>query len=113
MQKLRRVGPLSVGTTLAAIYAALGLLFLPFFIIAGVIGALAEHTGGAEAAGAGIVLAVFAVFLPVFYGVFGFITGVIVGFLYNLIAGWTGGIEVELSGPPPQVLPVAGTIGSA
>jgi hypothetical protein len=49
--------------------------------------------------------------LPIIYGVFGFISGLIVGALYNLIAGWTGGIEVELSSPPAQVLPVAGTVG--
>jgi hypothetical protein len=109
MQKIRRVGPLSVGTTLAAIYAAMGLLLLPFLLIAGVLGALADEAG--EAAGAGIVVVALAIFLPIIYGVFGFISGLIVGALYNLIAGWTGGIEVELSSPPAQVLPVAGTVG--
>jgi len=114
MQKIRRVGVLSLGTMLAAIYAALGIVLLPFFLIAGIFGALADQAGGgAEAAGAGIVMVLVAIFLPIFYGVFGFISGIIVAAIYNLIAGWTGGIEVELSTPPPQVLPVAGTIGTA
>jgi hypothetical protein len=33
------------------------------------------------------------VFLPIIYAVVGFIGGVIVGFIYNLTAKWTGGIE--------------------
>jgi hypothetical protein len=112
MQKIRRVGVLSLGTMLAAIYAVLGLLLLPFFLIVGIFGALAEQSGGAEAAGAGIVMVVFAILMPIFYGVMGFISGVIAGFIYNLVAGWTGGIEIELTPGAPQVFPVAGTIGT-
>lgn len=113
MQKIRRVGVLSLGTMLAAIYAALGVLLLPFFLLVGVIGALADEAGGAEAAGAGIVIVFFAILMPIFYGVMGFISGVLAAFIYNFVAGWTGGIEVELTPAVPQVLPVAGTIGTA
>lgn len=113
MQKIRRVGPLSVGTTLAAVYAVMGLLFVPIFLVAGILGAFAEQAGSAEAVGAGIVLVLVAILLPIINGVMGFISGLIVGFIYNLVAGWTGGIEIELSAPPAQVLPVAGTIGTA
>ena len=38
----------------------------------------------------------FGIFMPVFYGVFGFIFGVISAAIYNLIARWIGGIEVEV-----------------
>lgn len=34
--------------------------------------------------------------MPVFYGVFGFIFGAISAALYNLIARWVGGIQVEV-----------------
>jgi hypothetical protein len=34
--------------------------------------------------------------LPIFYGAMGFILGVIGAFIYNLIARWVGGIEVEV-----------------
>ena len=33
---------------------------------------------------------------PIFYGVMGFIVGVIGAFVYNIVAGWVGGIEVEV-----------------
>jgi hypothetical protein len=35
------------------------------------------------------------IFLPIMYGIFGFIAGVIGAFLYNVIAGVVGGIEIE------------------
>ena len=36
------------------------------------------------------------VILPIFYGGLGFIVAVIASALYNLAAGWVGGIEIEL-----------------
>jgi hypothetical protein len=33
---------------------------------------------------------------PIFYGVIGFLSGVIGGALYNLFVKWVGGIKVEL-----------------
>jgi hypothetical protein len=38
----------------------------------------------------------FALFMPVLYAVMGFVFGVIGAFIYNVIAKWVGGIEVEV-----------------
>jgi len=38
----------------------------------------------------------FALAMPVLYAVMGFIFGVIGAGLYNLVAGWIGGIEVDV-----------------
>jgi hypothetical protein len=35
-------------------------------------------------------------FLPVFYGVFGFIFGALGAFLYNFMAKWLGGMEIQI-----------------
>jgi hypothetical protein len=113
MQKIRRIGVLSLGVMAAAIDGVLGLVMLPFFLLVGVFGALADQSGGSEAVGAGIMLVIIAIFVPILNAVMGFIIGVIAAFIYNLVAGWTGGLEVELTPAPPQVLPVAGTVGSA
>jgi hypothetical protein len=37
-----------------------------------------------------------ALFAPILYAVMGFIIGVIGAFIYNLVAKWVGGIEVEV-----------------
>lgn len=36
------------------------------------------------------------VVLPIIYGVLGFILGALTAWLYNLVARWTGGLELEL-----------------
>jgi hypothetical protein len=88
---IKRVGAVSVGKIFGLIYAILGL-------IAGIIFALISLVGGAIA-GEAFVPAIFGVgsiiYFPVMYGIMGFIGGVIVAFVYNLAAGWIGGIEVE------------------
>ena len=38
----------------------------------------------------------FGIFMPVFYGIFGFVFGIISAAIYNLIARWIGGVEVEV-----------------
>src|SRR5205823_12833352 len=44
----------------------------------------------------------FGLFAPIFYGVLGFVFGAIGAFLYNFMAKWLGGIEVQVqpAGPP-------------
>lgn len=102
MQTIKSVGVLSVGKIMGILHAAIGLLFTPFFLLFSALGAL---SGEATAAGFGLAMAiVLTIFMPIFYGVIGFIGGVIMAFLYNLIAGRLGGIEVELQ-PVPQLPP--------
>lgn len=33
---------------------------------------------------------------PLFYGAIGFVLGALIAFIYNIIAKWIGGIELEL-----------------
>ena len=79
-----------------------GLIFLPIFALAGLAGAFAQqtqqaqNTGGPPSALIAAMMFGFGIFMPVFYGVFGFIFGVISAAIYNLIARWIGGIEVEV-----------------
>ncbi|MFC1953923.1 hypothetical protein ACFLWR_07365 [Chloroflexota bacterium] len=35
------------------------------------------------------------IFFPIFYGVFGFVGGIICASLYNLFTKWVGGIKIE------------------
>lgn len=98
-RKLKRIAPLQLGKMMGMLYGLMGLIFLPFFFLAGLLGAFAQHASndasGAGAAAAGIMVG-FGIFMPVMYAVFGFVFGVISAALYNLIARWIGGIEVEV-----------------
>ena len=98
-RKVRRIAPLQLGKMMGVIYGLMGLIFLPFFFLAGLVGAFAQHAAsdnsGAAAAATGIMLG-FGLFMPVMYAVFGFVFGIISAALYNFVARWIGGIEVEI-----------------
>jgi Transmembrane domain of unknown function (DUF3566) len=101
-RRITRISPLQAGKMLGVLYACMGLLFLPLVAIAGLAGVFAQQAQQAQnAAGppAAILAAMmfgFGIFMPVFYGIFGFLFGIISAAVYNLIAGWIGGIEVEV-----------------
>ena len=91
---VKSVGVVSVGRMYGAISAAMGLLFGIGIALFSVLGAgLAD---GTQSAILGPVLGVGAVIvLPIFYGVLGFIGGVIGAVLYNVFAAMVGGVEIE------------------
>jgi hypothetical protein len=100
--RLKRIGPFSCGKIVGVLYAAMGLIVGAIFALFSLVGGIA---GMASDAGEGAVFAFFfgagaVIVLPIFYGVLGFIGGVISAALYNLIAAWLGGIELEFEGPP-------------
>ena len=42
-------------------------------------------------------LGVYAIFLaPIIYAIIGFVSGVVIAFLYNIVAKWVGGIKIKL-----------------
>ena len=100
-RRIKRIAPLQLGKMMGVLYACFGLIFLPFLALAGLAGAFAEQTQQSQPSGsaAAIIAAMmfgFGVLMPVFYGIFGFILGVITAAIYNLISRWIGGIEVEV-----------------
>lgn len=99
---IRRVSPVSAGKIGGVVGVVLGLIIGAFFsLIAMVAGGLASATGDGAADGAlagGMLFGAGAiVILPIFYGIFCFIGGIIQAFIYNLAAKWVGGIEIEAS----------------
>jgi len=91
---LKSVGVLSVGKVFACLYALLGLIFgglVLLFTLASV------AIGGKNAEPAAAFVGVMMFFcLPIGYGLVGFIGGAITALLYNLVAAFAGGIEMEL-----------------
>ena len=85
-QQIRRFSIGQSAKFLGVLYALFGLIFVPFFLLMEMFAP--EGTGGFGT--------VFAIGMPVMYGVLGLVGGAIGAALYNLVAGWVGGIEVEL-----------------
>ena len=84
---------MSIAKVMGILYGCMGLIFAPIFLLFGLIGSLA---GQDKTPLAGIFSVVFAILMPVLYGVMGFIMGAIGALLYNLVAKWVGGFELEL-----------------
>jgi hypothetical protein len=97
-RRIKSIAPLSLGKILGILFACLGLLILPFFLIfALIIPHLPHARGNPGMTGFPAIFGVgMALMLPVFYGVLGFLQGVIGAAIYNLLARWIGGIEVEV-----------------
>lgn len=78
----------------------MGLIFVPFFLLIGLMG---SALGQNKTPLAGIFGVVFAIFMPIMYGALGFIAGAIRALLYNLFAKWAGGFELELEVRPSML----------
>jgi hypothetical protein len=96
--KIRSVGPLSVGKIFGAIYASLGLVIGLVFAFVSLVGAaIAANQQGAAAGLPPVALGIAAIFFaPLFYGLMGFIGGVITAALYNVASRFMGGIEIDV-----------------
>lgn len=95
---LRRVTPLPFAKIVGALYALATLLFAPLILLGVLASTLLGPSGGQSGnATFGILFAVgLSIGLPIFYGVLGFLCGLIGAWAYNLLAGILGGIEVEI-----------------
>jgi len=81
-----------VARILGLIYACLGLIFVPISLLFGLLGGIADDKAAVFSGVVGVVL---AFIMPIMYGVMGFVMGAIGAALYNLFAGWIGGIEIR------------------
>ena len=94
---VKTVGVLSVGKVFGCLYALLGLIIGGLFSLLSLAGFAA---GGGDAGPAALLFGVGGIIIfPVFYGVVGFIAGIITAALYNVVASIVGGIEIELNRP--------------
>ena len=86
-QRIRRFGIGQTAKVIGVLYALMGLIFMPVVLVIGMYSP--RHSG----MGAG-----FALMMPIFYGLIGFVGTAIACLVYNLVAGYVGGVEVELDG---------------
>jgi hypothetical protein len=115
--QVKRVGVFSLAKIYAVTMAAFGVIIgviygLIFMAVGGAMMAGGRDTGAAGASSLVIGL-VMMVAVPIFYGVLGFLFGLLGGAVYNVAARTVGGVEMELENvdegysppPPPQWAP--------
>lgn len=100
MAIVKRVGPGSafkVGLVLYALLGlALGICMALVSMVAGTLAPLDQAVPGSRLFGFGMGFRAI-IFFPVLYGLFGGVFAAIGAALYNVVAGWVGGIEVDIS----------------
>lgn len=82
--KITKVNVLKVAFFMGTIY---GILSAIIFLIVGLFGIAIQGEP------VGLLL---AILMPIIYAIMGFVGGLIMGFMYNIVSKWIGGIEVEV-----------------
>lgn len=89
-KRAQHIAPLQLGIVLATLSGALSLISVPPIIL------FYRGTGFLSGGILSIIL------IPFLYAAAGFIGGIIVAAVYNLVAKWTGGIEFTLADGPQR-----------
>jgi hypothetical protein len=99
--QIKRMGVFSCAKIYAIVMAAMGLIIgviygLIFMVVGGAMMAGGGRDSGTAGASSLVIGLVMMLAIPVFYGIIGFIGGIVGALVYNVAAGIVGGIELEL-----------------
>jgi hypothetical protein len=96
---IKKIGPLSCAKIVGTLYVFVGLLMGVFFSLAAMAGLFASDSADAQnmAPFLGAFIGVGSIILfPIMYGCIGFISALIGAWLYNVLAGVVGGVQLEV-----------------
>lgn len=106
--RLRSVNPVQLGLFMAVFYLLVGAVVALFMAPFMAMMASYSHQAGPMSFGFfGMVMMV------IVYAIFGFIGGVIAAFIYNIVAGWTGGVEMTFVNVVHEVPPPGSAVMTA
>jgi hypothetical protein len=92
IQRIRRLGVGQMAKVMGALYFLIGIVIAA---LVGLFGSMFPDAGDSSVALFG---GMFLLAMPIVYGVFGVVSGALIAWLYNVVAGFTGGLEMELEG---------------
>jgi hypothetical protein len=111
MVQIRRVGVLRTASVLALLYGLAALVFFGilaiFVLLAGVDSSGFNGVPGFNAGVGAVGILIFGLVLAVVYGVLGWVFTAVFCLLYNVVAGFTGGVAIQLEAKPVPTPPVA------
>jgi hypothetical protein len=90
---INRIGPVSSAKVVGLLYAILGLAMGAIISFISAVGGLGHRGPGPVGAFFGIAA---VVFVPLVYGIMGFLLTLIIAALYNALAKLVGGVEIDL-----------------
>jgi|KBSSwiStaDraftv2_1062776.scaffolds.fasta_scaffold1474316_2 hypothetical protein len=97
--RLTHIAPLSVGKVAFVLYGCLGLIACIFFVPMMLLGAMGDSGRHAFPFGAAMGVGMVVV-LPLFYATIGALFAMLGAFIYNLVAGMVGGVEITIEPAP-------------
>lgn len=104
MYRIRRFGIMKTATMVAVLYmVGIAIFAIPFALLLSAVGSAIPAGAGPSIDASGILA--FVLFLVVGYGIGTWVITAIACALYNLVARWVGGVEMQLEAvaPPPPV----------
>jgi hypothetical protein len=88
VHRVARIAPLQAGKVASVMYGIFGVVMVPFFLLPALFGAKDA-----------LPLWIPFLFIP-FYIIAGFVMTALMAWLYNVIVGWVGGLEITLGSDP-------------
>ncbi|MET1231377.1 MAG: hypothetical protein ABWY52_00840 [Candidatus Limnocylindrales bacterium] len=108
MFRIRRFGVIKTATVAAVMYVVIVLvIFIPILLITALVGITPAGSNGLGGVGPVVGVLILGLLAAFFYGVFGWVFTAIACLLYNLVASWVGGIEVQVEAVVPAIQPPA------
>ena len=92
---ITRVAPLSLAKIAAVLYGLMGFVFGAVVSLAGLAGAFAASDQSGAFLGALFGVGAIII-LPIFYGCLGFVMSLVTAWLYNIVSGMVGGVEIDV-----------------
>jgi hypothetical protein len=98
---IKSIGPMSLAKIMGLLYAGIGFLIGGLFALFSLLGGAAMMASASQDSGmggglmAGIGLGAIILF-PICYGVLGFIGGLIMALLFNIVTKFAGGLELDV-----------------
>jgi hypothetical protein len=92
---IKRIVPLSFAKIAGTLYAVMGLIFGCLLSLVALGGGFASNTSRIPGLGAMVGVGAIVI-LPILYGCIGFVATLIGAWIYNVVAGVVGGIELDV-----------------